>query len=32
MSDVKAATYGGVARDFARRGWLAAVVVRRGFG
>lgn len=32
MSDMRAASYSGVARDLARRGWLAAVVVRHGFG
>lgn len=32
MSDLKASDYAGLARDLARRGWLAAVVVRRGFG
>lgn len=32
MSDLKATNYAGIARDLARRGWLAAVVVRRGFG
>jgi dienelactone hydrolase len=32
MGDVRPAAYAGVARDFARRGWLAAVVIRRGFG
>lgn len=32
MSDLRAVNYASVARDLARRGWLAAVVVRRGFG
>lgn len=32
MGDLRAASYATVARDFARRGWLAAVVMRRGFG
>ncbi|MCU4182276.1 alpha/beta hydrolase family protein [Bosea sp. BH3] len=32
MSDLRAVDYAGVARDLARRGWIAAVVVRRGFG
>lgn len=32
MSDVAPANYRWLARDLARRGWLAAVVIRRGFG
>ncbi|HEV7259756.1 MAG TPA: alpha/beta hydrolase [Bosea sp. (in: a-proteobacteria)] len=32
MGDLRASSYATVARDFARRGWLAAVVMRRGFG
>jgi dienelactone hydrolase len=32
MGDLRAASYATVARDFARRGYLAAVVMRRGFG
>ena len=32
MLDVRAAGFDGQARDLARRGWLAVVVVRRGFG
>lgn len=32
MSELRATNYAGVARDLARRGWLSAVVVRRGFG
>jgi dienelactone hydrolase len=32
MGDLRAANYATVARDLARRGWLAAVVMRRGFG
>ncbi|AMJ59198.1 alpha/beta hydrolase family protein [Bosea sp. PAMC 26642] len=32
MGDLRAASYATVARDLARRGWLAAVVMRRGFG
>jgi len=32
MSDLRAINYAGIARDLARRGWIAAVVVRRGFG
>ncbi len=32
MSELRAASYAGIARDLARRGWIAAVVVRRGFG
>jgi len=32
MSDLRSASYAGIARDLARRGWIAAVVVRRGFG
>ena len=32
MGDLRAVNYAPVARDLARRGWLAAVVVRRGFG
>lgn len=32
MSDLRAVNYASIARDLARRGWLAAVVVRRGFG
>lgn len=32
MSDLRAVNYAGIARDLARRGWIAAVVVRRGFG
>lgn len=32
MGDLRAASYATVARDLARRGWLAVVVLRRGFG
>lgn len=32
MGDLRASSYATVARDLARRGWLAAVVMRRGFG
>ncbi|CAN5199389.1 hypothetical protein BH10PSE8_BH10PSE8_12680 [soil metagenome] len=32
MSELRAASYAPLARDLARRGWLAAVLVRRGFG
>lgn len=32
MGDLRAASYATVARDLARRGWIAAVVMRRGFG
>lgn len=32
MLESRAAHYTGVARDLARRGWLAVVVMRRGFG
>jgi dienelactone hydrolase len=32
MLQSKAADYAGPARDLARRGWLAVVVMRRGFG
>jgi dienelactone hydrolase len=32
MGDLRAASYATVARDLARRGWLAVVVMRRGFG
>ena len=32
MGDLRASSYATVARDFARRGWLAVVVMRRGFG
>lgn len=32
MLESKAADYAGPARDLARRGWLAVVVMRRGFG
>lgn len=32
MGDLRAVSYASVARDLARRGWLAAVVMRRGFG
>ena len=32
MGDLRASSYASVARDFARRGWLAVVVMRRGFG
>lgn len=32
MGDLRAANYAPIARDLARRGWLAAVIVRRGFG
>jgi len=32
MGDLRASSYATVARDLARRGWLAVVVMRRGFG
>lgn len=32
MSDMRARQYAPHARDFARRGWLGVVVMRRGFG
>lgn len=32
MGDLRAISYASVARDLARRGWIAAVVMRRGFG
>lgn len=32
MGDLRASSYATVARDLARRGYLAAVVMRRGFG
>ena len=32
MLDSRATDYAGQARDFARRGWLSVVVMRRGFG
>lgn len=32
MGDLRAVGYAAIARDLARRGWIAAVVVRRGFG
>jgi dienelactone hydrolase len=32
LATIHATTYRGIARDLARRGWLAVVVVRRGYG
>lgn len=32
MGELRAVNYASIARDLARRGWIAAVVVRRGFG
>ncbi len=32
MGDLRAVQYRSIARDLARRGWIAAIVIRRGFG
>lgn len=32
MGDLHAVQYRSIARDLARRGWMAAIVIRRGFG